>query len=369
MHVRADYGPFSEEWGPIPGKEYENYEANAWQIRNKKTGHIVKFSKKNRIHIRKKEVSALMLILRRQFPHAAHEGLTVDHIDEDKKNNHVTNLQFLTLSQNLQKSTYLRPRKIRMFKKMVEQWSADGKQKIATYPSITEAAQVVNASVGLLSYTTKHQRWFKGYLWKLAEQSTELNPGERWITASESKQLYDFMVAHRKWKKEKNMLKVAVSSCGRIQSAMGEISRGHKFMDSKYRYFSNMPVHQFVWAAFGERPVGPNEMICHSDVAALDEDGCYVNDIKNLRLGTQSSNTKESVDKGEMRKIRKPVLRISSDYKETFYHSAADAARAMGKGCKGRIFDVLKGKAGTAYGYRWVYADIHHPRFPFGHLL
>jgi len=50
-----------------------------------------------------------------------------------------------------------------------------------------------------------------------------------------------------------------------------------------------------------------------------------------LRLGTQSSNTKESVDKREMRKIRKPILRISSDYKETFYHSAADAARAMGK--------------------------------------
>jgi len=40
-------------------------------------------------------------------------------------------------------------------------------------------------------------------------------------------------------------------------------------------YFHHISVHQLVWAAFGEHPPGPNEMICHNDAAPLDEEGCY----------------------------------------------------------------------------------------------
>lgn len=98
-----------EVW--IPLKDFPLYEVNQYgEIRNRKTKHIKKPHKDNwgyhQVKLSQgKRNSACSKTVHRlvadTFYDGDHSGLQVNHIDGDKTNNHITNLEFVTGSSNV----------------------------------------------------------------------------------------------------------------------------------------------------------------------------------------------------------------------------------------------------------------------------
>ena len=93
-------------------KEFPQYEAsNEGDIRNKKTGRILK--QKLGVHDRyqvslfdngRSHTKQVHRLIADSFFDGNHEGLDVDHVDGDHKNNHISNLEFCTRKENTRRA-------------------------------------------------------------------------------------------------------------------------------------------------------------------------------------------------------------------------------------------------------------------------
>ena len=90
----------TELWKPVPG--YENYEVSSWgRVRrilvlqyDKKNGYPIVTVSDGKI-AKKKKVHRLVMAA-----FVGESNMTVDHIDENKKNNRLENLRYATVRQN-----------------------------------------------------------------------------------------------------------------------------------------------------------------------------------------------------------------------------------------------------------------------------
>lgn len=107
--------------------------------------------------------------------------MEINHIDGIKTNNHVSNLEYVSKSQNLQhayqsgliKNTYHKP----VFKIII----ANGKQ--ITYPSISNAAESNCVSKGAMTYRCRNGIIIDGCKWGIISSPSDLQPE---ISASDS---------------------------------------------------------------------------------------------------------------------------------------------------------------------------------------
>ena len=81
----------------------------------------------------------------------------VDHIDRNRENNSLSNLRWVSKSQNQRNTSNNR---------QISQYDKVG-NLIATYGSIAEAVEAVDGSIsGMYSYLQGKSRYYKGFIWK-----------------------------------------------------------------------------------------------------------------------------------------------------------------------------------------------------------
>lgn len=294
------YGVWYKCWKDVSGYE-GRYEVNhVAEVRNKKTGNIVKPTKKHQVQLCGGQGNLVMklvyhLAIEAFFPHIPRNGRTCDHIDENHHNHHINNLQWLTLSQQNIKTHQLQPRNNGPTRsKPVEQWTLETPSaKVATFSSACEAERQTKIGHGGISNCARGRSSSAGgFRWQFQELESQKDlEGEIWDT---NDMLVAALQKRRVKKKLENLKKVRVSNFGRIKDVLGRISKGTKDHDSCYREYEGWQVHQLVWIVWGDgRPVpkkGDTLEICHNDELEKDEDGCVDNGIKNLKLDTHSKN-------------------------------------------------------------------------------
>jgi len=297
------YGPYQPGWKTIPG--FPKYEVNEYsQIRNKTTQCLIQRTPQtNQVGLRTAQgtyrfflVYHLTLLV--FFPHIEKQE-TVDHTDENRDNHFIENLQWCSYAENTRKSCSLRPRKSGPARfKAIEQWKDN--VKIAEFVSIKAAAQHMKTNISNISACARGATsTCQGFSWKFKPQPDL--PGERWDTNEKAKELMLTGLYPSPISVETSN-KILISNKGRIWTAKGVKTKGSiDTRKPKYRRFGHLGIHQLVWAVFGDRPLKPGEVICHTDAQPLDEDGCCSNAIEHLRADTQSNNIKESWQTGNNR--------------------------------------------------------------------
>ena len=172
------------EWRTV--KEYDHYEVNQYgDIRHKKRQYILKPRQNKggylyvnfKINGRNTNFAVHRIVANAFIPNP--KGYTeVNHKDYDRTNNCVSNLEWVTSSENKQHAYKLQDNK-NSRGKQVEQYTKDGKY-IKTYESLSMAAKDFNCSVCAISNCCLgRSKSSQGFLWKFVEGSTtkyERNP-------------------------------------------------------------------------------------------------------------------------------------------------------------------------------------------------
>jgi len=142
-----------EEWREIKGSNGKYLVSESGLVWSCHRNKLLKFSEHlgyYRAHLflnKKPKVIGVHLLVWDAFGDAPRDGykLQVDHIDNDKKNNHISNLQLLTPRQNITKSK--KPREYptgvlfcNKYKKITSKIYIDGKSKHLGYFKTVEEA-------------------------------------------------------------------------------------------------------------------------------------------------------------------------------------------------------------------------------------
>lgn len=169
--------PSRMEWRTVV--EYERYEVNQFgDIRHKQRKHVlsprpnaagylyVAFN----IEGHRKNFAVHRIVANAFIPNPNNYS-EVNHIDSNKTNNCVENLEWVDSSQN-KKHAYQKQENKTCRGKMVEQYSLQD-EYIRTFNSVSEAAQFLGCSVGAISNCCLGRtKTSQGYKWKYAEGST-----------------------------------------------------------------------------------------------------------------------------------------------------------------------------------------------------
>lgn len=162
----------TEIWKDIPGYEGLYSISNIGRLRNDKTnrllkpwidkdGYLVYDLTKNKV---KKHYRAHRLVAQTFIPNPNNYPL-VNHKDEDKTNNKVSNLEWCTLEYNLNYGTRTE-RSALKHSKSISKYNLNG-NFIATYKSLTEAAKLNNLLKGhISSVALGKQKTAGGFIWK-----------------------------------------------------------------------------------------------------------------------------------------------------------------------------------------------------------
>ena len=259
--------------------------------------------------------------------------LTVDHIDRNRTNNHISNLRWATKSEQAENQNAIKGIG-RKTGKAVTQIAVDGTE-IATWFRACDAIEY--AEGWEISHSCKTGKSVKGYYWKYARDNL---PGEIWQQLKDDKFKYQIWVSNR----------------GRIFTSNGTLTFGHT-NDDGYRiiglktvkgHFSCHLVHRLVMRVFQGHD---GRMVNHKDSNRRN------NKLENLEYVTAKENAVHAIQSGKVVRPNthrmKPVRQLTMDGKIIAeYRSGADAARATGILAK-RIASVCMGDKGSTGGFKW----------------
>eukprot|EP00435_Cladocopium_sp_Y103_P028122 s1550_g7.t1 len=226
----------------------------------------------------------------------------VNHLDGNKSNNRLENLQYATPSQNSQHAhdnglvSCGGPN-------VSVRWRAIGSQRWSTCESQTLAAKKVGLSRATVSRCCRSNSSSQGFEFQLAQDGENASTlyGEEWRPMRDpatGKLLSGRMI----------------SSCGRLKLTNNRISRGHKTEDGYFRCCvsglqrSKEYVHRLVASAFCGKPPGPE----HSHVNHKDGDKSN-NFASNLEYVTPAGNVMHSYAHGSSRSRRCDCQPVATD--------------------------------------------------------
>ena len=224
----------------------------------------------------------------------------VNHLDGDRSNNCLDNLEYVTQSENTRHSysNPLRGRSGPAHSKMAF-WRPVGATTWKISPSTVLAAQQLGMSQSTVSKCCRENSVAKGYEFKFQDPLQNTLPGEEWrpmLDPTSGKEIPGRMV----------------SSVGRIMSKTGLVSRGH-CNSAGYRatkfcingILRNVYVHRLVAAAF----LGPPPTLYHTCVNHKDLDKSN-NAFDNLEWVSCAENNAHSyaMKSRKSRSNVKPVL-------------------------------------------------------------
>jgi hypothetical protein len=249
----------------------------------------------------------------------------VNHINGNRSDNRVANLEWVTVAQN-------NARKVRAAKRGpkrgVVQETLDG-VVVRTWPAIVDAARALGASRTTIGRCCSGKiKSAGGFRWKYSEEEI---PGEEWLTATIGGRSYE------------------VSSKGRVRTLQGVPVHGGK--SGRYRSFDNQLVHRLVARAFHPMVDGKS-LVNHIDGDTTN------NCAENLEWATHTENNQHARDMG----LRKPgnegastvVIQILADGQKIRHASMKAAAESTGV-CRVSISDACRGVRPMAGGSTWTY--------------
>jgi len=299
MPIHPVYGHYENGWKVIP--DFSTYEVNEFsQVRHVEHKQFLKENADYRVNLYKngKRYTRFIyhLSLETFFPQVLRDNRTADHIKEnDRTNNHIDNLQWLTQKEQLTKSHKEQPRNSRHKQsKPVEQWSLDGKTKIAEFTSASAVRSKLNISSADIGKCASGKRnTCAGYVWKYKHDLTQdCLEGEEFKTSENLQKLLSRIRRSGKPLCDKAISTIKVSNKGRILTAQNIKTKGNK--NKTNRMFYGVSVAQMIWSVFGDRPPkihedGEQECVCHDLSLPVDEDGCYSDNIEHLHLDTRKN--------------------------------------------------------------------------------
>lgn len=246
------------------------------------------------------------------LPPAPTVSHTIDHIDRNIHNNHVSNLRWASKREQVQHRVMP---KNKAGSKPIELDFGDG---WIPCPSINEASRKYNLNLGSLSLALRGKaRAVNGVVVRYQAQEGD-DPNERW----------ELVDGHR------------VSTLGRVEDARGHRYSPNPLAPHGYCIAFGAYVHALVMKAFGPEQPSEDHTIDHINRVRHD------NRIVNLRWATKS----EQVENQRKRKAYQP-LGCAVKVKATFpdgsvkvYASTAEAQRATGIDSR-RISEAFHGKA------------------------
>lgn len=262
------------------------------QIRNVNTKKLLKIGKNDYVSISTKQCDMTHVMLASAFPNISPQK-TVDHIDNNPKNNHIFNLQWMSWADNARKSIEVTALSEKVGKLVLMKHES---VIVGQFKSIEAAGRYIAADL-------TNQGIKCGHPTTIASKIREVTKGRR-------KKAYGF-----EWEESIHMdiypdeiwkplpqTNLRISNFGRVQGVYGDIHIGHKLRELKSRMMTvsltngtvkKMHVHQAVWIAFnGEIP--EDMVVAQDPTAPLHADGGYRNWLVDLRLTTRSQIKSEN---------------------------------------------------------------------------
>jgi hypothetical protein len=224
---------------------------------------------------------------------------TIDHIDNNHTNNHITNLEWMTRSDNSRKG------QIKAVRLSKQKGGKNGKQVIMLEPDIEEPKNRNKAiKIAMFRSTYKCAQYIIDNIIQKDKKPTVKSVGTKISKGIKFPHLryygyyfdkFEIDIKHEEWKVHPKNKNCEVSTHGRIRNSSNKnIYHTYKCRNkTKYTYCgysgSVKQVHILVWETW----MGINKEnleIMHDDTAPLKEDGTYRNWLCDLSLGTKHEN-------------------------------------------------------------------------------
>ena len=275
----------------------------------------------------------------------------VHHIDSDPSNNCLTNLEYVTPSQNRQYSenSLLRKSSVPARSKPVMSRPTESKEW-RCHPSMSEAARQLGVAKGSISRSCSTNLPAKGYYFKYQDASNKSPPWEEWRPMVDPKSGDE--VCGR-----------MVSSLGRISSTRAIIGRGylnrtgyHETSISVNGQYRTVHVHRLVAAAFiGLPQTGRCIHVNHKDLNKAN------NAVDNLEYLTPAENRNHFYAHSSSKRNAglKPVLSkaVGADEPWTWHASILNAAEDLGLN-SGSVSACANGERKRAGNYEFQLAEL-----------
>lgn len=282
------------------------------------------------------------------------EQSLVNHVDGDRSNNHVDNLQYVTHSQNALHSYAIHPLRGRGNARKI--WGrASSAHSWELYASIIEAARVLSVCPKSIQACCAGRRTSAGgHCFESASpKEVDALPGEQWRSALHPV----YGIPFSTWE---------VSNLGRVKSSFKRITWGSKD-DNQYRKvgisFRGNTHHVYVHRIVARTFLGPPPDCSHE---VNHKDGDRMNNCAaNLEYVTRSQNVLHSYRAISSRQRcvsprSKPVwARSIIAGSLTWYASISEASRRLGVN-PGSISACCRGGVQSACGFHFSYATPHH---------
>jgi hypothetical protein len=335
-------------------ENFPNYAVSTFgNVINIKTGRLLRKQIKNSYY------SVVLSSNKIQKPFLVHRlvaitfiqnsNLTVNHIDKNKLNNNIENLEFATQKKQIEHNYLTEPNK-RSTNKALSVLRIDLKtgEIIQKYRSLTEAAtwllknstsKNLNSCIsGIRNVIIGKTKYCFNFNWKYEEinNTNEFNEKEEWrmipLDCTNGKENYH------------------VSSLGRFKNNAGIIMKNYK--NAQYIYIQinkkRHALHRLIALLFIDNPENKN-VVNHIDGNKLN------NCVSNLEWVTKQENTMHAYKTGLIKKFVRKINQYDKNmiFIEQF-ESIISASKKLNVD-KGSIGHVCSGKSNSAGGYIFRY--------------